>query len=359
MTTLLTGATGLIGSHIVHRLIDRGVPVRVLVRNESQKAKFAGLPVEVAVGDVAEDQAAMVEACDGCASVIHTAAHFAYSGLPASQIHNVAVNGTENVLRACAAAGVKRVVVTSSSVVFGYSESQRHLRSEQSDIRFADGDPPYMNAKVVQHNRALEISAQLGLQTILACPTMTLGPTTSTLGPSNAIVAAYLADPFRCTYGGGCNIVSASDIAAGHILLAERGVPGRSYILGAENLTWNAIHTMISELAGISGPRFEINYTGSYLAAAGEELRAWFSGRPALSSRDQAAMIGRYYWYSHELASDLGYDPVSARDALVETISWMVASQFVSRETRMGLQLSPDIYRYRRSEALRRSVSSA
>lgn len=356
MTTLLTGATGLIGSHIVRHLIARAVSVRVLIRNEAQRSKFAGLPVEVAVGNVAEDQAAMVDACDGCETIIHTAAHFAYSGVPPSQIHDVAVGGTENVLRACAAAGVKRVVVTSSSVVFGYSESQLDRQNELSGIGFADDDAPYVKAKVVQHNRALEVSAQLGLQTILACPTMTLGPTTSTLGPSNSIIAAYLADPFRCTYGGGCNIVSASDVAAGHILLAERGEPGQSYILGAENLTWNTIHAMISELAGISGPRFEINYTGSYLAAAGEELRAWFSGRQPLSSRDQAAMIGRYYWYSHETASELGYNPVSARDALVETISWMVASPFVSREARMGLRLSPDIYRYRRIEALRRGA---
>ena len=63
----------------------------------------------------------------------------------------------------------------------------------------------------------------LKLDVRLACPTMTLGPTSARLGPSNGIIVAYLADPFASTYPGGCNLVSARDVAAGHVLIAEHG----------------------------------------------------------------------------------------------------------------------------------------
>jgi dihydroflavonol-4-reductase len=58
-------------------------------------------------------------------------------------------------------------------------------------------------------------------------------------------------------------------------------------------------------------------------------------------------MIGRYYWYSHMKAAQLGYAPASARTALTEAISWLVASQHIGREVRTGLRLSDDVYSFR------------
>ena len=104
-----------------------------------------------------------------------------------------------------------------------------------------DGEPPYVAAKIAQHRRSLKLGENLKLDVRLACPTMTIGPTSARLGPSNGMIVAYLADPFGSTYPGGCNIVSARDVAVGHLLIAEHGAAGESYLLGAENLTWRQI----------------------------------------------------------------------------------------------------------------------
>ena len=85
----------------------------------------------------------------------------------------------------------------------------------------------------------------------------------------------------------------------------------------------------------------------TFLAATAEELRATIGGRAPLSTREQAAMVGRYYWYSHAKAAALGYAPASARAALIETISWLAASPHISREVRAGMHLAADIYRFR------------
>jgi dihydroflavonol-4-reductase len=351
MKALVTGAVGLIGSHLVRALLARDWRVRALVRETSRRDSLAGLPVEFAIGDVLNADRDLDMACADCDVVFHGAAHFAYSGVDLATLHATAVAGTENMLAACARMGVSRVVVTSSSVVFGHRDAGTCI-DETSGLARDDGEPPYVAAKIAQHRRALELGAVLKLDVRLACPAMTLGPTTGRLGPSNGLIVAYLADPLGCTFPGGCNLVAARDVANGHALIAERGAPGESYLLGSENLTWQQIHGTIAELAGVAPPHLELNQTLSFLAATAEELRAAIGGRVPLSTREQAAMVGRHYWYSHHKAAAFGYAPVSARTALIEAVSWLATSPHVSREIRAGMHLASDIFRFRATQGV-------
>ena len=93
-------------------------------------------------------------ACAGCDIVFHGAAHFAYAGVDAATLHATAVTGTENMLAACARMGVSRVVVTSSSVVFGHRDAATSI-DETAGLASGDGEPPYVAAKIAQHRRAL------------------------------------------------------------------------------------------------------------------------------------------------------------------------------------------------------------
>jgi dihydroflavonol-4-reductase len=344
MKALVTGATGLIGAHLVRALLERGHDVRALVRSSSNRDALAD--VEVVVGDLLDAGTDLAKACTGRDVVFHAAAHFAYGGITAEALHATAVGGTERILHACARSSVHRVVVTSSSVVFGYNIDRREL-DEAAALGNGESESPYVAAKIAQHRCALELGEQLGLDVRLACPTMTLGPSGARLGPSNGLIVAYLADPFRCTFPGGCNLVSAHDVAVGHLLVAEHGAPRESYLLGSQNMTWREVHTAIAELAGVPPPQLTLNHSLAYLAATADEIRAALARRAALSTREQAAMVGRYYWYSHAKATALGFVPAPARDALVETISWLATSPHISRETRINMRLADDIYQFR------------
>jgi dihydroflavonol-4-reductase len=355
MRALVTGASGLIGGHIVRALLNEGHEVRVMARETSRRDALAGLPVTLFVGDVLRADRQLNAACADCDVAFHAAAHFAYTGFSPAALHDTAVTGTNNVLQACARMGVSKVIVTSSSVVFGYSEIGKSV-DEHTGIANGSSEPPYVAAKIAQHRRALELGTRLQLDVRLACPTMTLGPTSTRLGPSNGSIAAYLADPFRCTFPGGCNLVAARDVAHGHLLISEHGTAGESYLLGSQNLHWRQIHMMIAELAGVAPPSYELSHTATYLAATADELRAAMNGHTALATREQASMVGRYYWYSHAKAAALGYTPMPARDALVEAISWLAASSHVSREVRAGMHLAPDIYRFRAAPSSRRGL---
>jgi dihydroflavonol-4-reductase len=212
-------------------------------------------------------------------------------------------------------------------------------------------EPAYVTAKLRQEREAFARAAELYLELVAVCPTMSVGPYVTHLGPSNAVVVSYLHDPFRMTYPGGCNIVSVADVARGHLLCATRGVSRERYVLGGENLEWPAIHAMISELAGVTGPLVNARHAACYAAAMGEEILARLAGRPPLTTRIQAKMVGRYYWYSSRKASAIGYAPRPARRALAEAIGWLAASRHVSREMRAGLLLSREVYEARRDLA--------
>lgn len=345
MKLAVTGAAGLIGANVVQGAIARGHEVVAIVRPGGQRGDLGETDARVAEADMLGEVEAIASACAGADAIVHCAATFAYGG-DAAAVHRIAVEGTRNLLHAAGQADVRRVVVTSSSVVFGYSEDGRVI-DEGAGLADPAGQPPYVAAKIAQDQEALALAQTLGIELVLACPTMSMGRTTSALGPSNGLIASYLADRTRSTFQGGCNIVSAEDVGLGHVILAEHGAPGEHYLLGSENLRWRDIHAQISTLAGIDGPHVELGRSLAWLAAGAEEAKATLTGRPAASTREQAGMVGRFYWYDSSRAAALGYTARPARVALLETLSWLVGSSHVGREARASMRLSDDIWNHR------------
>lgn len=349
MTTLVTGANGLVGAHVVAALLTAGHDVRAFTRPTADPGALASLPVDHREGDVL-DLDAVRAAAAGCELIVHTAVPFAYAGQADDDPGRVATEGTTNVLHAARATGVRRLVVTSSSVVLGY-RTRPEVIDESAGLASPLGQPGYVAAKIRQDAATLSRAEELGLEAVLACPTMAVGAGGTRLGPSNAIVVQYLADPLRSTLPGGINVVAVEDVALGHVLLAEAGRAGQRYLLGGQNLTWRQVHDLVADLTGVAPPRWTATHTAAFLGAAAEELRARLERRPPLATRDQATMVGRYYWYAHDRAAALGYAPMPARDALARAVAWLATSRHVTREQRTAMHLHPDVFAARRAVA--------
>ena len=153
MTTLVTGATGLVGHQTCLALLDRGEEVRALVR-DLRPGPLNRLPVEQVRGSLASPTA-LDRAMRGCETVIHCAAVYSYA--KDSPVDRVNVGGTRDVLGAAAAAGVRRVVVVSSSVTCG-SSALPEVRTEEHRLG-SEPVPAYFTSKVAQEDAAVEIAA--------------------------------------------------------------------------------------------------------------------------------------------------------------------------------------------------------
>jgi dihydroflavonol-4-reductase len=327
MRALVTGATGIVGNNLVRELLDNDYEVRVLVRPASDTTSLRRLPVECWRGDILDIQS-LVGVADKCSFVFHAAALFAYSGFTQEELDEIAVDGTRNIITATAHSDAERVVVTSSTVTLG-SATRPVVHDERNS--FEDRYPPsYTLSKVLQEKAAFEIARELGLDLVVVCPGLTVGPFDYRLSPSNATIVNYLNDPMRFTFPGGCNIVSARDVAAGHVIAALHGVAGSRYVVGGENLHWRDVHRMISALAGTFGPTYTLNNTSTYLAGAAAEMSARIMGKRPSVTRDEATMACRYYWYSSDALTRLGYSATPCEGALAEALAWLIHRSYLS-----------------------------
>lgn len=338
MRVAVTGASGLVGGHVCRSLAAAGHDVTALVRAGSRP------PAGIASARVQLTSESLAPVLADVGAVVHCAAVYAYDADEALLEH-VALDGTRAVMDAAALAGVHRVVLTSSSVTCGSS-----ARPEPVDEDCRPGEesvPPYFGVKVRQEELALGLGEELGVEVVVACPTVVLGGPVTRLGPSNALLVRYLLDPTRSTYPGGCDVVAAEDVGRAHVVLLERGLAGRRYLVGGESLTWRALHAVLAELAGVPGPGAEV---GPQLSAAVATAAGWWArttGTESLLSAEEARTVGRYYWYRHDRLAALGWEPRPARETVVLALAWLLASEHLPRWVREGLRPLPEVHEAR------------
>ena len=339
MRVVVTGASGLVGGHVAEALRERGHDTTVFVRRGS--AAPEGHRVERGdVGSPGDLRHAFAKAN----AVVHCAAPYSYD-LSAEALTAAHVRGTRTVLEAAAESGVRRVVVTSSSVTCGSSADPRAV--DEGHRPGAEFVPAYFQAKADQEDLTLTLGPVLGLDVVVACPTVVLGGPDRKLVPSNAVLARYLMDPMRSTFPGGCNVVAAADVGRGHALLVESGAPGQRYLLGGQNLRWRDLHQMVSDMVGVGSPQFEVDATVAMATAAASEWWSRLTGSTAWVTEEEVKTVGRYYWYDHSKVAALGYAPMPAHESVAIALSWLLASTHLPRWVREGLRPTPEVRRAR------------
>lgn len=340
MKVAVTGATGMVGGQVVQAALAAGHEVVAVARDPGPPVRCGARQVPRRVASLT-DREALREALGGVDGLVHCAAVYSYGTARAAEVDRVNTIGTVTVLDAAADAGVARVVVTSSSVTCG-SNLLPTSRTERDRLG-TEPAPAYYASKVAQEEAALDAWRSRGIPVVLALPTVVLGGPFTRLAPSNAIVLRYLLDPTRSTFPGGCNVVDARDVGAGHVTLLESGTPGERYLLGGDDVTWRTLHGLVAELAGLPGPFGEMTAGSAWAVAAVTEWWAGLTSREPLSTTEEASTIGRHYWYSSAKAQGLGYAARPARDAVAASLAWLAVSRDLPRWVREGLRLHPDV----------------
>ncbi len=312
--TLVTGAPGLIGSHVVKALLDRGDDVRATVRTRSRLDNLEGLDIEQVTCDVL-DRRAVRKALTGVDRVFHCAGITSLRA-PQEVQERTNVGGARVVLEESLRAGVERLVFTSSIAAVGPAEKGSTADEEQV-WRAGRHGVPYINAKHAAESEALRWAAH-GLPVVIVNPAHVLGPGDVNRS-STELVRRFLRCELPAYVDGALCIVHPADVAAGQLLADQKGVVGERYILGNRNFTLDRLFADLTRLSGVAGPALKLPLPAAIAAARAATA---IPGGPAFHENELRSMSMWWAFRSTKAKRELGYKPRHHEDALVETIAW-------------------------------------
>jgi len=320
MKAFLTGATGFIGGHLLDALLAAGAEVRCLVRSSSPRRNLEGRQVEVVEGDLRRPES-LAEALVGCDALFHCAADYRlYSPRP-RELYESNVEGTRNILRAAVAAGVERVVYTSSVGALGL-RGDGSPADEKTPAALADMVGHYKRSKYLAE-RVAERFAENGLPVVIVNPSTPVGEGDLKPTATGRMVLDFLNRRTPAYVDTGLNLVDVRDVAVGHLLAAERGLVGRKYILGNRNLSLREIFSMLSAISGLPAPRVKLpHWLPLSVAAIDTAWARLVGGEPRVAL--EAVRLSRYemYFDSGRAVRELGLPQTPVEQALERAVHW-------------------------------------
>ena len=233
--TLVTGGSGFLGSAVVRALIERGARVRALVRGSSRRGNLDGLDCEVVIGDLT-DRESLKTALKDVRYLFHVAADYRLWARDPSEIIRANVEGTLNLKREAMAAGVERIVYTSSVAALRVAGATVPV-DETAALTPEEAIGAYKRSKTMAERAVEDMILREGLPAIIVSPTTPIGPRDIRPTPTGRILLDAARGRIPAFVDTGLNFVHVDDVAAGHLLAFEKGRIGERYILGGENLT--------------------------------------------------------------------------------------------------------------------------
>ncbi len=325
MRALVTGATGFVGAHLARALVGRGAAVRCLVRPAAGRRVdlLAGLAVEIAPGDL-RDPGSLREAAAGCDVVYHCAADYRLFTPDPHEMIASNVTGTDNLLGACAQAGVGRVVYTSSVGALGLT-ADGSPADERTPVHLEAMIGTYKRSKY-QAERVAEQWAARGLPVVIVNPSTPVGEGDVKPTPTGQMVVDFLRRRFPAYVDTGLNLIDVRDVAAGHLLAADRGRTGERYILGHRNMTLKEILDTLARLTGLPSPRLRVPHwlplAFAHLAAAAARL----TGRPPRVTAEAVRLSRhRMFFDAGKAVRELGLPQSPSEPALARAVEWFTS----------------------------------
>jgi dihydroflavonol-4-reductase len=317
LNACVTGATGFVGGHVTRLLVERGDEVRVTYRDSARLGRLGELAAEPVKADVL-DRAAMRRALRGCEVVFHSAGYV--NSRPAERVWRINALAPRVVVEAAAAEGVRRVVLTSTVAAIGTAAGDE-VAEETHVYRAGGPGMAYADSKHEGEMEAIAAGARLGVEVVVVNPSYVLGVPVDRAQPgetSTRTVANYLLGRLPAVVDGATNIVDVEDVAAGHLLAAERGQPGERYILGGYNVTWVELIDRIAAQSGVSHPLLVLPRDVARIGRLQDELRL-----PGPIAPEALILMAQNWRYSSRKAKrELGYKTRPLERTIGETIEW-------------------------------------
>jgi dihydroflavonol-4-reductase len=328
---LVTGADGFIGSAVTRALLARGAELVALLQPGVPHSNLDGLAVEPFVADL-RDGSAVLAAAKGCRMIFHVAAIYRFWARDAADFYEVNVGGSLNVINAARAAGVERVVYTSTVGTIGLDGTDHDRPADETAwARIAHLFGLYKQSKYVAEHEVLRAGAE-GLPVVLVQPTLPLGPGDRAPTPTGKTVLDFLNGRIPGWFDTALNVVDVDDVAVGHVLAAERGAQGRSYVLGGENLELRQILDVLAAATGLPRAAFRVPRGVALVAgrASGLVEGRLLRREPSIPLEGARMATTRMVFDDARARRELGYSSRPAVEAIVRSARWYADNGYVS-----------------------------
>lgn len=320
--TLVTGGTGFLGSHLVRLLVEEGVrPLRVLTT--SAPAWLEELGVEVVEGSITSPET-VARAVEGAAEVYHLAGRVSRNEMDAHEMYRLHIEGTRVLCEAARAAGVRSIVLASSSGTIAVTDAGDVVPDEDWPTPLdIISRWPYYASKLYQERVALESFSGKGQRLVIMNPSLLLGPGDERLS-STRVVLDFLSRKIPTVPKGGLNFVDARDTARAFHSAMQNGAHGERYLLGAANWTFDKFFARLERITKVPAPFISLP---SKLAVAGARglssvFRQWKLAPPVEPSEIEMA---EYFWYfdSSKAQAELGFEARDPQETLLDTVNYV------------------------------------
>jgi dihydroflavonol-4-reductase len=318
---LVTGAGGFVGSAVVRECLTAGFRVRAMVRGDAAPTNLAGLAAEVVRADM-RDPASVDRAVAGCRHVFHVAADYRLWAPDPEEIVRNNVSGTRTVMAASLAAGVERVVYTSSVAALklaadGAPADESTLLTEDAAIG------AYKRSKVAAERLVLAMIAERALPAVIVNPSTPIGPRDAKPTPTGRIIVEAASGRMPGYVDTGLNLVHVDDVARGHLLALRHGVVGQRYILGGDDVAFGDMLGEIARIVGRRPPFLKMPRRLLFpLAWAAEAIARRTGNEPFLTADGLRMARYRMFFTSARAERELGYRARPHAEALRDAIAW-------------------------------------
>lgn len=323
MKAFVTGGTGFVGRHVVRKLVERGYDVYGLARSEKSAAVLSKLGALPVFGNIL-DRESMREGLQDSDVVFHIAGWYKIGSRDWIRAESINVAGTRNVLSLAHEIGVPKIIYTSTVAVFGDTKGQL------ADENFYQGGPfatEYDRTKWLAHYKVAQPLIDKGAPIFIVMPGVIYGPHDHGL-VGELMVQFYKGRLFLVP---GSDFVATyahvEDIAEGHILAAEKGRIGESYILAGPAVPLSEVVDFWGQLTGKPAPLIRI--PSQYLVPLAPLLDVIGSviPLPDLLSAEAARLLGvSYMARSDKARAELGWRTRSMQEGMGETFRWIAGT---------------------------------
>jgi dihydroflavonol-4-reductase len=318
---LVTGANGFLGSWLVRELLKQGHEVHALVRKSSDLSELSGLNPKYVYGDVTDVHSLLLTFA-GMDAVFHLAGLIAYKKSERQKMEKINVDGTSNVIEACRANAVKRLIHVSSVVAVGASFSTEYVLNEESTYNVSKLNLGYFETKHKAELLVQDAIDKKRIDAVMVNPSTIYGPGDARKG-SRKTQLKVAQGKFKFYTSGGVNVVAVEDVVQGIISAWQKGKSGQRYILAGENLLIKDLFRIIAEKAHQPEPSILIpSFLLHFLGIVGDLLSSF--GLNSSISRENAWTATMFHWFDSSKAQrELDFKPRPAEIAISQSVQWM------------------------------------